>query len=273
MNKQELIKKIIEKKEFSQLPREDVESALKKFENKNLNDYQQMKLTRQFLRRVFSSFSSRKIFSSKIKTEETSSTISQSKGKIAEWYLLKHKSTKERYPYYKEVYSRCLKNFKTASIIDLGAGINGLSYEFFLKTGVKVDYTAVEAIGQFAELMNSFFNENHLSNKARAYHLSLFNLEKIKEIIQEQKKPRVLFLFKVIDSLEIVKRNYSKNLLEELSKISDRIIVSFATQSLGSRKKFSAQRSWLLRFIKENFEVLEDFEINGERYISFENKR
>jgi hypothetical protein len=258
MDRQELIKKITEKKEFSQLPKEDVELALEKFERKNLNDYQKMKLTRQFLRKVFSSFSSRKVFSSKEKE--------------AEWYLLKHKSTKERYSCYKEVYSRCLKGFKTASIIDLGAGINGLSYGFFSSAGFKINYTAAEGIGQFVELMNNFFEKNKLTNKAKAYHLSLFNLERVKEIIEKQRKPRVIFLFKVIDSLEIVKRDYSKELLFGISNLSDRVVVSFATKSLGSRKKFSAQRTWFLRFVEQNFEILDDFEINGERYLSFKNK-
>jgi hypothetical protein len=254
MNKKELIEKIISKKEFSQLPKEEVELALEKFENKNLNDYQKFKMTRQFLRKLFSSFSSRKVFSSGEKDFE--------------WYLLKHKSTKERYPYYNEVYLRCLNGFKKTSVLDLGAGINGLSYTFFSKLGIKVNYIAVEAIGQFVEIMNTYFRKNNFS--AKAYHLSLFNLEKIKEIILEQKEPRIIFLFKIIDSLELVKRDYSKELLRGLSKISDRIIISFATKTLGSRKKFSVQRTWITRFISENFKILDDFELGGERYISFE---
>ena len=256
MDRQELIKKIVEKKEFSQLPEKDIEMALEKFDNKNLNDYQKFKMTRQFLRKIFLGFSSRKVFSSSEKETE--------------WYLMKHKSSKERFPEYGRVYSTCLKGFSKASVIDLGAGINGLSYEFFLKEGVKVNYTAIEAIGQFVNLMNNFFEEKKFS--AKAYHLSLFDLQKVKEIIEKQKTPRVVFLFKVVDSLEIVQRDYSKTLLNELSGVSDRIIVSFATQSLGSRKKFSAQRGWLTKFIQENFIILDDFEINGERYISFKNK-
>lgn len=256
MNKQELIEKIVAKKEFSQLPLEDVELALEKFENKGLNDYQKFKMARQFLRKIFLGFSSRKIFS--FPEKET------------EWYLMKHKSTKERHLHYKEIYSRCLKGFKSASVIDLGAGINGLSCEFFLKEGVKVNYIAVEAIGQFVELMNDFFKKKNFS--AKAYHLSLFNLEKIKEIIKKQKSPRVIFLFKVIDSLELVKRDYSKELLKEISGLSERIVISFATKSLGARKRFSVQRTWILRFIQDNFEILEDFEIEGERYVSFQNK-
>ena len=38
MEKRDLIKKIIQKKEFSQLPPEDVERAFKKFDNENYLD-------------------------------------------------------------------------------------------------------------------------------------------------------------------------------------------------------------------------------------------
>lgn len=258
MNEDFLLEKVMSKKEFSQLPRKDVELAFEKFNKPNLNEYQQVKLTRQFLRKIFSSFSSRKLFSwNKLEPE---------------WCLLKHKSTKERYSSYLEIYSRLLGEFSDLSIIDLGAGINGLSYKFLLELNLSVRYAAVEAIGQFVSLMNSFFKENKLSKNAKAHHVSLFDLGKIKRIILLQKKPRVLFLFKVIDSLEIVKRDYSKLFLKELAPLFDKLVLSFPTRSLGSRKKFGVQRGWILSFLKENFVILDDFEINGERYISFKEK-
>ena len=266
---QELYEKITQKKEFSQLPRKDVELAMEKFEKKNLNEWQMIKLTRQFLRKIYSSFSSRKVFSSKQKPRD--------------WYLMKHKSSKERFPYYNEVYERIFKGFDRFSVIDLGSGINGLSFlpssnpqpPTPSKQNKKItsritNYIAVEAIGQFVELMNDFFKRQKFNGKA--IHLSLFDLREIKEIIKEQKKPRVVLLFKVIDSLEIVKRDYSKELLKEITPLGDRIIVSFATRSLGSGRKFSAKRNWLLKFISENFEISDDFEIGGERYLVFRNK-
>jgi hypothetical protein len=257
MNKDELIAKIMEKKEFSQLPLKDVRLALEKFDKPRNADYQKIKLTRQFLRKIFSGFSSRKVLH---KRDET-----------VEWFLMKHKSTKERFPFYEEVYSRCFKNFPDQfSVIDLGAGINGLSYEFFSKLGKKVDYVGVEAVGQFVELMNLYFEKEKI--KGRAISESLFELDKVKEIIKKSKNPTILFLFKVIDSLEIVKRDYSKELLQEIVPLVDRVVVSFATHSLGSRRKFGVQRNWILKFINENFNILDDFELGGERYIVFQGK-
>ena len=62
MNKIELIKKIIMKKEFSQLPEKDVVLAFEKFNMEKYSDEEKVKLTRNLLRKVFSSFTSRKDF-------------------------------------------------------------------------------------------------------------------------------------------------------------------------------------------------------------------
>ena len=261
-----LIEKIMQKKEFSQLPIKDVEIALEKFNKKpNLNEYQKVKLTRQLLRRLFSSFSSRKLLNKDILKKE--------KGKEVEWLLNKHKSTKERFPHYEEIYNKIFEDLnsnieknKETSVIDLGAGINGLTYS---KMPENTNYIAIEAMGQFVDLMNDFFKEHNIKNKARAYQLSLFNIEEIKQLINKQKKPRIVILFKVIDSLELMQRDYSKKLINEVAPLSDKITLSFATKSLGNRKKFSAQRNWVLKFIKENYNILNDFELGGERYIIF----
>jgi hypothetical protein len=97
----------------------------------------------------------------------------------------------------------------------------------------------------------------------------LFELEKIKEIIKKEKKPKIIFLFKVIDALETLRRDYSKELISEIAPTADKIVVSFAIKSLGSREKFKVKRNWIVNFIKENFSLLDDFEIGGERYLVF----
>lgn len=257
MERKELIEKITQKKEFSQLPLKDVEMALEKFDKPKNAEYQKIKLTRQFLRKIFSGFSSRKVLH---KRDES-----------VEWFLMKHKSTKERFPFYEEVYGKCFMDFpENFTVFDLGAGINGLSYGFFEKLGKKVDYVGVEAVGQFVELMNYHFKTRGLNGWA--IHESLFELEKIKKYIKQVKEKKIIFLFKVIDSLEVMERDYSKKLLEEIVSLSDRVVVSFATHSLGKRAKFSVQRGWLVNFITERFKIIDDFELGGERYLVFEKK-
>jgi hypothetical protein len=253
MNK-DLIKKIIQKKEFSKLPEKDVQLAFEKFNQKKYLDSEKVKLTRSLLRSVFSAFASQRIFSLK--------------NRDADWVLKKHFSTRERLNFYEDVYRKILGDLdKNISVIDLGAGVNGFSYKYFLKCDKRVKYLAVEAMGQFVDLMNSFFKKGKIDG--RAVHLSLFELERIKDLIKKMKKPRVVFLFKVIDSMEVLKRDYSKELLTEIAPLVDRIVISFATESMVKRMKFKVSRKWILDFVRKNFCVLDDFEEGGERYIVF----
>ena len=251
MNKQEIIKKITQKKEFSKLPNKDVEMAFAQFDKERYLDEEKIKLTRDLLRKVFSAFTSHKILNIKDKDPE--------------WILRKHLSTRERLPYYKDVYKKVLEGTgEKVSILDFGAGINGFSYGFFEK---KVDYIGVEAIGQLVELMNYYFKTRGLNGWA--IHESIFNLEKIKKYIKQVKGEKIVFLFKTLDSLEMLKRDYSKELLSEIVPLVDRVVVSFATRSMIKREKFMVNRKWITDFIKESFKITDDFEIGGERYIVF----
>lgn len=251
MNRKELIRKIIQKKEFLDLPEKDVLIAFEKFGKDKYTDEEKVKLTRDLLRKVFSAFASKKLLLNKDKGEE--------------WILKKHLSTRERFPYYEKIYSRLFgPGPVNLSVIDLGAGINGFSYKYFQKP---FNYIAVEGVGQLVDLMNSYFEKNKLS--AEAFHLSLFDIEGIKKLILKQKKPRTVLLLKTIDSLEMMERNYSKRLLKELVEISDGVVISFATRSMVKRKKFFVNRKWLNDFIDQSFNVTDKFEMGDEEYIAF----
>lgn len=255
MNKQEILDKVALKKGFSQLPRKDIELAFSHFEKRQTSDEEKIRLTRDLLRKVFSAFASEKLLFIK--------------DKDSEWILRKHLSTRERLVHYSEIYKRTLKEFDDVNIIDLGAGVNGFSYGLFPKN-LNVNYLAFEAVGQLVNLMNFYFKQKNINGKA--IHESLFELEKIKKIIEETKKPRVVFLFKVLDSLEMLERDYSKKLLFEIAPLADKIIVSFATRSMNKREKFKVKRNWIINFIKEKFILLEDFQLGNERYIIFKNR-
>lgn len=243
---------ITKKKEFSQLPRIDIEKAFSHFEKRQCSDEEKIRLTRGLLHRVFGSFASEKLLSPKNKSPD--------------WILRKHLSTRERLSHYREIYERIFKNVKgEASVIDLGAGINGFSCNFF--GNKKINYLAVESMGQLVDLTNNYFKAEKI--KGKAVHLSLFEFEKIKKIILEQKTPRMAFLFKVVDSLEMLERNYSKKLILEIAPLCDFLVLSFATRSMVRRKKFFAKRAWILDFLRENFEIADEFEFGGEKYVVF----
>ena len=122
-------------------------------------------------------------------------------------------------------------------------------------------------MGQLVGMTNHYFKNEKISGKA--FHVSLFELEKIRKIILEQKKPRIVFLFKVVDSLEMLENNYSKKLLLEIAGLCDFAVLSFATRSMIKRTKFSARRNWIFNFIGENFEIIDGFEYGSERYVVF----
>jgi hypothetical protein len=232
----------------------DVLLAFEKFDKEKYSDEEKVKLTRKLLREVFSSFASQKLLSLK--------------DKGVEWVLHKHLSTRERLPYYQKLYERILKGYsKNLNLFDLGAGVNGFSYEYFEK---EINYIGIEAMKQLVDLMNYYFDREKI--KGKAIHLSLFELEKIKKIIEKEKAQKIIFLFKTLDSLEMLERDYSKKLLKELVPLVHRVVVSFAVKSMGKGIRFRAKRDWIIDFIKENFKMIDDFELGGERYLVF-NKR
>ncbi len=257
MISEKILKEIMKKKEFSQLPKKDVQLAFEKFEKRDVSEGEKIRLTRELLHKVFSSFTSQKLLSKKNKPEE--------------WILKKHLSTRERLPYYKQIYSRIFENLKTkASVIDLGAGVNAFSCQYLKEAVKNPGYLAIEGIGQLVDLSNDYFSNQKM--KAKAIHISLFDLDEIKEIISKTEKPRVIFLFKTIDSLEMLKRDYSMELIKEIMLFADLIVVSFPVESMIKRRRFKVSRKWVTDFIEENFKVKDDFEIGGERYICFAEK-
>jgi hypothetical protein len=251
--RQEIYEKIISKREFSQLPKKDVEIAFSHFERRQAGDEEKIRLTRDLLRKVFSAFTSGKLLNLKDRSSE--------------WILKKHISTKERFSCYKEIYRRILKISKREkiTIIDLGAGVNGFSYDYFPK---KTKYTAIESIGQLVDLMNYYFKKNRIK-QAKAIQLSLFELKKVKKILEDIKGIKIVFLFKVLDSLEMMQRDYSKKFLSEIIPLINEVVVSFATESLIKRKKFRVNRKWITDFIEDNFRITDEFEMCGERFIVF----
>jgi len=255
MEKNKIIEKIISKKEFSSLPLKDVEIAFEKFNKEEYLDEEKVKLTRDLLRKMYTVFLSNKLLN--FKDKESS------------WFLKKHFSTKERLPFYSEIYSKIFEHLRgEVSVYDLGLGVNGFSSEFFPKK-LKINYFGIEAVGQLVEIQKKFFKEN---KNFEFFHESLFNLNRIKEILKKGKGKKIVFLFKVLDSLEMLKRDYSKTFLDEISSLADFFVVSFATKSLISKKKFFVERKWFYGFLEKNFKVLEKFELGNEEYTIFSKK-
>lgn len=258
LSRNEILDEIMKKKEFSDLPREDVELVYLQFEKRDESVEEKIKLARNLLRKMYTAFVSDKLLSIK--------------DKDAEWFLRKHISTAERMDYYEEVYQKCLCGMEECPmIIDFGCGINGFSFEYFEKIGVDAEYLGIEPVGQLVDLQNNYFKKNKIYD-ARCEKASLFDIDKIKKIISETKSNRIGFFFKVLDSLEMLKRNYSKEVLKEIVSMFESCVVSWATKSLVSKKKFYAERKWLRDFINKEFFIVNEFDCGIEHYLVFSSK-
>ena len=175
--------------------------------------------------------------------------------------LLKlHKSTKERIEFYEEIYKHIFKWCKPKKIGDLGCGLNPISYEIIEKNlKYKPKYFASDLNSEDIKFLNNYFDLNGIKGKAEVYNIT--NLEILND--KEFKDCDLIFLFKVLDSFEFIKKNISKKLLDEIK--SKHIVVSFPMKSLISKKTFDfSKRNWFKNYLNKMNWDCEVFEVENE---------
>lgn len=230
----EIVEKILEKKELKELPVSLIERVARQSKD--------VKSARATLRKYFTVFLTNKIIKGRLNAEEI---------------LKKHISSQDRdYP---ELYQRIIG--KEDVIFDLGAGVNGFSYKYIGKK-----YVAVEATKVLVNLMNKYFDENKFN--ASAVWGDLFDLGFVLSIIEKENGSKTAWMFNIIDALEL-EPNYSKEFISAIAEKVDKIVLSWPTQSLQKKRKFSAQRNWIFSFIQQNFKILDNFEGGGEKFVVF----
>jgi hypothetical protein len=237
-----VVEEIKKKKEFSGLPDSVVERAAKVSKG-------DVKGSRALLRKYFGVFLTNKVL--------------KGKGNL----LRSHMSSKKRdyEKFYGEIFSVV---GDVGSVVDFGCGVNGFSYKYLPKG---VSYVGVEAVRQLVDFTNDYFEREGFDG--RVYHLDLFDVEAIKKVLREARKPTVVFLFQVVDALENLERDFSKRFILEIAKGCEWIVLTLSTESLGGRKKFVVQRKWVMDFLKENFFVRESLVARGEKIIILKNKK
>lgn len=159
-----------------------------------------------------------------------------------------HRSTTERLPYNEFVYNTIFRiTGKPEKIMDLGCGLNPLSLPFMgLK---KVEYNATELTRKDAEFIQSYLDKIKVTGKALP--MDLVSIDKLPN-------SDVCFLFKLLDTLESLKRNVTETILTKLN--TKWAVVSFPLKTIGGRKPISKRRLvWFDRLIKgytyETFEI------------------
>lgn len=178
--------------------------------------------------------------------------------------LKAHKSTFERLPFYPKIYSQIFLFFENIKkVADLGCGFNPFSY-FFLKEvlGYDIKYFACDLSFLDMEFINLFFKNYNILGVGKDFDLCNFKVFEDKDFLDSD----IVFLFKVIDSLEHVKKNLSKDFLQKIP-ISN-LVVSFPTKSLIAKKNFKAnRRNWFFNFLEKMNWTYKTFEVENELFI------
>ena len=163
-----------------------------------------------------------------------------------------HSSTKERLPFYDQLYKKIFKiTGEPKTILDLGAGINPLSFSYMNLR--KVNYYAYDLSKEEVKILNQFFKDKKVNGKAGI--LDLLNINKVKKL----PKAEVAFLFKMTDVLD--KGKGHKKSEEVIKAIPAKfIVVSFPTLTMSGKKMNHPRRKWIELMCKRlgyKFKVLE----------------
>jgi len=150
-----------------------------------------------------------------------------------------HPSVKERLVYYKEIYYRIFSiTGKPKKILDLGCGLNPMSYKYL---GCKPYYYASDISDFDLKQVYKYFKINKIKGKTFTFNL-------VDDSYKKLPKANVCFLFKVLESLEAIKKNISKKIIQDLN--SDWIVVSFSKRAISGARIRKAGRSWFRKVLK-----------------------
>lgn len=239
---QSLIEEIKNKKELKSLSNDFIGSIAKQVLekekvslDKKANRKKIIKETRKVLREVYGAFKRTKYHKKeKLLQEITSLSDIEAHDRILEL----HTSTKERLPYYDSVYQQIFSiTGKPQSILDLGCGLNPLSLPHMQLE--EVTYYASELTQEDSDFIQRYLDK--LKIKGNTFPMDLTRIDVLPQA-------DVCFLFKLLDTLETLKRNVTKEILEKLQ--TRWAVVSFPLKTLGGRRTISKRRLvWFERMI------------------------
>ena len=255
-----LIAKIKEKKEFSGIEDRFIRAEAIKYLEKNpkalqavseertrSEDYKKtIKHVRAVLRRIYGVFLTKA-------TQEREKYLAEGKyGKI----LQTHLSTKERLPLYPVIYDKIFAiTGKPAIILDLGCGLNPVSYPYM---EVKAEYYASELTDADCKFLEKCFEKMKI--KGKAVPLDLTEAASNPELLKQFPKADICFLFKVLDEIE---RKKGRKTSEALIKAIDAkyLVISFATKKVTGKPMKYPYRRWLEQMLTRlgyEFEIIKE---------------
>lgn len=182
-----------------------------------------------------------------------------SKGTSPAERLASHQSSEERLAQYEEIYKRIFEiTGKPGSILDLGCGANPYSYSFL---GCRPTYIVMDLPSDDLKEIVAYFKKEAIEGEAFGIDL-VKEYEKLRKLLGEYPVD-VTFLFKLLDSLESIKRHISGKLLDAIN--ATWLVVSFPTVSIGGSKHIKKERrAWFEKLLARRGWYYERFSISNE---------
>jgi len=149
-------------------------------------------------------------------------------------------STRERLKNYDKVYSWIFSLVgKPKVIADLGGGFNVFSFNYMNLKSVK--YFNYDVNEDDSKLLNKYYGlMKRKGLNGGANILDIRDFDKIRKL----SKCDVIFLFKVLDVIDVNGHKVSEELIVELFRKTKFIVVSFAVCSLSGRRMNFPNRKW-----------------------------
>ena len=153
------------------------------------------------------------------------------KNKNSNLSLEMHQSSKERMEFYEALYKRILDiTGRPSTILDLGAGLNPLSYNLI---GKDVYFIVNELTGEDCDKLRWYLDKNNFK-----FEVLQGDITKIKEL----PKVDVCFMFKILDSLDFKGHKISEEIIEKVK--AKYIIASFSNVTTRNREMNYPRRGW-----------------------------
>lgn len=250
MDTQELLAEIKQSKKYKTLSEEVINEEIEKYlkRNPHYERYKDKKILKDIkteLHKIYGSFQT----NSKRKREKYLEELKLNPENIEliKKILLTNSSTKERLENYEEIYKKIFEiTGKPNSILDLGCGLNPVSFPFM--NIEKVNYYAYDIDGADISLLNEYFYtmKEHIAGKADEINLSTIEEDEIKKLPETD----VCFMFKLVDVLDRKDHKQSEKIISNIN--SEWIIVSFSKKTISGRMMNFPYRGWIERMLERN---------------------
>lgn len=248
MEKREILESVKKSRKYSSLSEEVIEKEIERF-TKRYSHWKELKLEfimkeiKTELHKAYGSFQTNKNHKRKKLFEEFSKNTKNLA--LLRKVLETNVSTKERLGSYGAVYEKIFEiTGKPDSILDLGCGLNPLSFPY-TELNSDTRYYAYDINEEDIDLIKKFFNLMAINGHAETKDLrDLSNIEKLPGA-------DLCLMFKFLDPIEKSEKGHklAEEIIKILSEKTQFMVVSFATRTITGKKMNFPARGWIERML------------------------